>query len=131
MFDFIKTNNLDIINLQEHNLKNKKYLIDMFYYSFHVYINDAINLKGGTAILIGTTITNNIVKVKKNPDSRIISLRFINETTHLHILNIYNTSGSDYYQDYETLYRNEILYYQRNNTIIQLQLLMGILTVLF
>ena len=106
MLDFIITNNLDIINLQEHNLKNEKDLIDMFYYSFHVFINDAIHLKGGTAILIGKIITNNILNVKKSRDSRIISLRFISEPTHLHILNIYTPSGSNYFQDRETLYRN-------------------------
>ena len=74
MFDFIRNNNLDIINLQEHNLKNKKYKIDMFYYSFHVFINDVIHLKGGTAFSIGINIINNIVKVKKSSYSRIISL---------------------------------------------------------
>ena len=52
LFDFIKQNNLNFICLQEHNIKDKNKLLDMFYEHFDVILNECINLKGGTAILI-------------------------------------------------------------------------------
>ena len=52
IFDFIKENNFKFVNLQEHNLKDKNILLDIFYEHFHVIIKECISLKGGTAILI-------------------------------------------------------------------------------
>ena len=115
LFDFIHNNNFSIINLQEHNLKNKDDLIDIFYEHFYVYINESIHLKGGTAIFIDKKITNNIIHVEKSPDSRIISVKLMIGTQHLHLLNIYAPSGTKYHQEREDLFKNELVYYLRNN----------------
>ena len=65
-FDFVKENNIKIVNLQEHNLKDSKHLIDKYYEHFHVIINESINLKGGIAVLIDkTNITSKILSIRK------------------------------------------------------------------
>ena len=48
LFDIIQKNGYNIVNLQEHNLKKQDDLIDIFYEHFHVFINESINLKGGS-----------------------------------------------------------------------------------
>ena len=115
LFDFINDNDINIINLQEHNLKKSDSLLDIFYEYFYIFINESIYLKGGTAILVDKRLTNKIVHIEKSGDSRMISAKFIVGSQHLHILNIYSPSGSKYHQERENLFKNEILYYLRNN----------------
>ena len=115
LFDFIQTNGLNIIGLQEHNLKQEDVLMDIFYDNFHVIINESINIKGGTAILIDKRLTDNILQVEKSSDSRIISAKITVGSDHLHILNIYAPSGTKQCKDRENLFKNEIIYYLRNN----------------
>ena len=116
LYDFIKENNLNVINLQEHNLKDSNNLLDVFYEQFHVIINETINLKGGTAVLVDKcNINSKIQKIEMSPDSRITSVKFSIEKEHLHMLNIYAPSGSKFHQEREDLFNNQILYYLRNN----------------
>ena len=61
LFDHIQQNNFSIINLQEHNLKSQDDLLDIFSKYFYVFVNESINLKGGTAILVDRRITENII----------------------------------------------------------------------
>ena len=65
LFNFIKTNNLKFICLQEHNIKDKSKLLDMYYENFEVIINECINLKGGTAVLIDKAQDCKILQVEK------------------------------------------------------------------
>ena len=115
LFEYIQENNFNIVNLQEHNLKNQDDLLDIFKEYFHVFISESINLKGGTAILLDKNITNNIIQVEKSSDSRITSVKFIVGKKQLHILNIYAPSGSKFHQERKELFKTEILYYLRNN----------------
>ena len=115
LFDFIEENNVHIINLQEHNLKDKSHLIDIFYDKYHVFINETINLKGGTAIFIDKNVTNNIIQVEKSSDARIVSVKISVNNKQMHILNIYAPSGSKYHQEREDFFKTQILYYLRNN----------------
>ena len=78
-------------------------MIDIFKDNFHIFINESINLKGGTAILIDRQITDNITLVEKSSDSRITSVKFVVGKQHLHILNIYAPSGSKNHQERENL----------------------------
>ena len=114
-FDFIRENNVHVINLQEHNLKDKANLIDMFYDYYHVFVNESINLKGGTATLIDKRITDNIIQVEKSADARILSIKIVINNKRLHFLNIYAPSGSKFHQEREDLFKTQILYYLRNN----------------
>ena len=115
LFDFIKTNNYKIICLQEHNIKDKSKLINIFYEHFDIVINESINLKGGTAVLIDKSMDCNILHIEKSPCSRITSVKVAIDSKRMHILNIYAPSGSKFHQEREEMFRNEILYYLRNN----------------
>ena len=115
-FDFIIKNNIHFVNLQEHNLKNSNALSEIFYEHFHVILNESLNLKGGTAILIDKCrINSKIVKIEKSSDSRITSVKLTVDEKKLHILNIYAPSGSKFHQDRENVFKYDILYYLRNN----------------
>ena len=70
---FIKQHNLDIVYLQEHNIREDgkvKYL-EKFY---QVIMNKSINLKGGTCILIKRSLNYKIERTEMSADSRIISV---------------------------------------------------------
>ena len=100
-FDFIKQNNVHFINLQEHNLKDKNNLLDIYYDNYHVFLNESIYLKGGTAVLIDKRVTDNIILAEKSSDSRITSVKLAIAEKRLHILNIYAPSGSKYHKERE------------------------------
>lgn len=115
LFEYIKENKFNIINLQEHNLKKREELLEIVNEYFYVFISETINLKGGTAILVDRRITDNIISVEKSLDARIISVKLMIGTQNIHILNIYSPSGSKYHHERENLFRDDILYYLRNN----------------
>ena len=115
LFDFLKMNNLKIICLQEHNIKDKGKLMDMFYDNFDVVLNESINLKGGTAVLIDKSLGCKILQIEKSPCSRITSVKLLIGEKRMHILNVYAPSGSKFHQEREQMFRDEIIYYLRNN----------------
>ena len=121
LFDFIKVNKLNFICLQEHNIKDKNKLLDMYYEHFDVVINECISLKGGTAILIDKSLECKILQIEKSPCSRITSVKCIVGEKRMHLLNIYAPSGSKFLQEREQMFTQDILYYLRNslsNTIV-------------
>ena len=94
-FDFVKENDIKVICLQEHNLKNSHDLLDIFYENFHVIINESILLKGGMCILADKTgINSKIISIEKSANARITSVKFSIDDTCLHILNLYAPSGT-------------------------------------
>ena len=115
LFDFIKMNNLQIISLQEHNIKDKKNLMSMFYEHFDIVLNECINLKGGTAVLIDKNLGCKILQVAKSPCSRITSVKLVINNKKMHILNVYAPSGSKFHQEREQMFRDDIIFYLRNN----------------
>ena len=115
LFEFIKSNNYKIICLQEHNIKDKSKLMSIFHEHFDIVLNESINLKGGTAVLFDKSMGCNISQVEKSPCSRITSVKLIVDRKKMHILNIYAPSGSNFHQEREHMFREEILYYLRNN----------------
>ena len=115
LINFMRYNSIDILLLQEHNMRDissiGKELNDFCYVS----LNNAISLKGGTAILINKRINFKIVSEEKSADSRIISLKIKMYDQMLHLINIYAHSGTQFNEERENLFRNEILYYLRNS----------------
>ena len=112
----LKKNDIRIVNLQDHNIKDSKNLIDKYYEHFHVIINESINLKGGTAVLIDkTAINSNILSIEKSSDARITSVKFTFNGKYMHVLNVYAPSGSNFLQERENMFKEDILYYLRNN----------------
>ena len=75
LFNFIKENNIKFINLQEHNLKDRTKLSDIYFEHFDIILNESINAKGGTAILIDKSTNCKILNVEKSPCSRMTSVK--------------------------------------------------------
>ena len=89
--------------------------MSIFHEHFDIVLNESINLKGGTAVLFDKSMGCNISQVEKSPCSRITSVKLIVDRKKMHILNIYAPSGSNFHQEREHMFREEILYYLRNN----------------
>ena len=75
LIDFIKFHHLDIIMLQEHNIHDRNKICKELADMCHVYLNLAINLKGGTAILINKKLNCNVISVDMLANSRIIAMK--------------------------------------------------------
>ena len=112
--DFVKYHRIDIIFLQEHNIKDRS-KIEELDKKFHISINLSINLKGGTAILIDKRLPIYIINEEKSADSRLISLRIKLYSQMIHLVNTYAHSGKNANLDRENLFDTDLLYYLRNN----------------
>ena len=115
LIDFVNQHNIDILMLQEHNLKSLDKVHDDFKSFFHIFVNPSINSKGGTAIIIKRSLPISVIDVDNSADSRIMSLRLLYCNQELHFLNIYAHSGNHFINDREHLFQTEILYYLRRN----------------
>ena len=61
LIDFVNSHNIDILMLQEHNLKSLDNVHYMFKSFFHIYVNPTINSKGGTAITIKRSLPITVI----------------------------------------------------------------------
>ena len=109
LIDFVNTHNIDILMLQEHNLKSLDKIHHLFNSYFHIYVNPTINSKGGTAIIIKRSLPITVIDLENSADGRIMSLRISYCNQELHILNIYAHSGNNFINEREHLFQNEIL----------------------
>ena len=114
LIDFIKFQKLDIVLLQEHNLHDNNKICKELLDTCHVYLNPAINLKGGTAILINKKLNCKVISVDMLANSRIISIKVNLYDQIFNIVNVYAQSGSSTVER-EQMFRDEILFYLRNN----------------
>ena len=87
-------NKIDIMLLQEHNIRDIKNVSPKINEKYTLIINLAINHKGGTAILIDKRLDIKIKNHEMSADSRIISALLEFDDKPLHLLNIYAPSGS-------------------------------------
>ena len=110
LIDLIKFHRLDIIMIQEHNVHDKSKLCKELSDVCHIYLNLAINLKGGTAILVNKKLNCKFISVEMSADSRITSLKLSIYKQTLQIVNIYADSGSNT-TERENMFQNELLFY--------------------
>ena len=75
LIDFMRKNCIDILLLQEHNIRNYEAVNKDLEKFYHLSLNYAVSSKGGTAILINRNLPFEILSEEKSADSRIISLR--------------------------------------------------------
>ena len=75
LIDFCKLHKIDVILIQEHNIREKKNLCKEIFDFFHVNINLAISLKGGTAIFINRKLPLDIISCEYLANSRIMSMK--------------------------------------------------------
>ena len=60
-------------------------------------------------------INSKIINIEKSADARITSVKFTINETRLHILNLYAPSGTKFHKEMESMFKDQILYYLRNN----------------
>ena len=60
-------------------------------------------------------INSKIINIEKSADARITSVKFTINETRLHILNLYAPSGTKFHKERENMFKDQILYYLRNN----------------
>ena len=94
LIEFIKQNKLDVIMLQEHNIRDRNILCKELLDAFHVFINLSVNQKGGAAIIFNKKLNINYISDEMSADSRIVSVKIKLYNTLLHFVNIYAPSGS-------------------------------------
>ena len=117
--DFFKYNKIDVILIQEHNIRKENMICDELLNEYHVEINYAIAHKGGTAIMITKRKPIVILNLEKSANSRIMSLRIKLYDQMFHFVNVYAHAGDN--KERELLFANDLPYYLRNslrNTII-------------
>ena len=120
LIDYMKMNKIDILLLQEHNIRYKNKLCNELLDLYHVTINLSIAQKGGTAIIINKKLPVEIINQELSADSRITSIKIRLYSQVLKIINIYAPSGSDN-RERDEIFQNDLLFYLRNyinNTIL-------------
>ena len=72
--DFMKFNKIDILLIQEHNIRNSNAIGEILNDYCYICLNLAVCLKGGTAILISRKLPYEIFNEERSADSRITQL---------------------------------------------------------
>ena len=114
LVNYIKFKRLDIIFIQEHNLRDKSKLSNDLLKVCDVYINLAICQKGGTAVLINKKVSYNLLCNEMSADSRIMSIRIKLFENILHLVNVY-APANETYSERDRFFHEDLLYYLRNN----------------
>ena len=115
ILNHVNQHNIDILMLQEHNLKSLDNIDESFSKEFNIVINYTINIKGGTAILFKKSLPIKITNIEKSVDSRILSVRILYYKYELQLVNVYAPSGSNCLREREELFQTDLLYYLRRN----------------
>ena len=110
---FLKYQKIDVVLIQEHNIRKEKKICEELLDEYHVEINYSIALKGGTAILINKRTPINIINVEKSANSRIMSVKIKLYDQMFNIVNVYANADSN--KERDLLFTNELPYYLRNS----------------
>ena len=105
---------MDIIFIQEHNLRNKSKISKELLDVCDVFINLAINQKGGTAILFNKNLNYELLSCEMSADSRIISMRIKYYRNSFQLINVYAPASATN-SERDSFFQDELLFYLRNN----------------
>lgn len=97
--------------IQEHNIRDKNKLCKEILKYFHVSINLAVALKGGTAIFINKKLPLEVVSCENLANSRVMSMKVKIYNQLIHFINIYANSGTNFSKERDELFKNDILFY--------------------
>ena len=93
LIDHMKYNKIDILFIQEHNIRDVNNICPKLNELYFIILNLAIAHKGGTAILIDRRLEYKIINHEMSADSRIISCFIELYNKSLHLINVYAPSG--------------------------------------
>ena len=111
---FMKYHRIDILLVQEHNIRDCNAIGSDLNDFCYVTINPAICHKGGTAILINRKLPFHIFSEEKSADSRILSIKLKIYNQFIHVVNVYAHSGNRI-RERDNLFNSELIYYLRNS----------------
>ena len=115
LINFINFHKIDILLLQEHNIREESKICDELKDACIIDINLAISHKGGTAVLINRKSPIQILCSEKSADSRIMSVKIKYYEEVYQIINVYAHSGTAHNSERDNLFNNELIYYLRHN----------------
>ena len=110
----MKYNKIDIVFLQEHNIRDQTNICQELSDQYLVILNLAIAHKGGTAIIIDKKLEYKVINSEMSADSRITSIFLELYNSKLHLINIYGPSGSKN-SERDDFLNKDLTYYLRNN----------------
>merc|ERR1712105_236575 len=114
LHSFIKYNKIDIVLIQEHNVKSLSTLDYLTKY-LKITLNPTINIKGGTAIMIDRKLDIDICNTYVHPSSRLCKATLNIQNYVYDIFCVYAHSGAKCNNDREEIFENELLSLIRSN----------------
>ena len=115
VIDFMTYNKIDILFIQEHNVRSLDKLSNELREFSFISLNPAICSRGGTAILIDKKVPFTVLGEEKSADSRILSLKIKIYEQCLQLVNVYAHSGNKKSMERDELFSKDLLYYLRNS----------------
>ena len=113
LINFMRFHKIDIMLIQEHNIRDIKAIGSDLNDFCHVSLNLSICHKGGTGILICKSLPFEIINEEKSAESRIMSMKIKIYDQFIHLVNVYAHSGSRS-SERDNLFKNDLIYYLRN-----------------
>ena len=115
LVEYLRHNGIQIVALQEHNIKliSKLEYLNKYY---HLLLNKSILLKGGTLILIDRRLPVSIGRVYLHPTSRICTAHVTIFNVRLYIVNVYAPSGKNKENEREAFFDNDLKHLLLSNT---------------
>ena len=113
---FLSYHKIDIVLVQEHNVKDKSTL-DYLLNFYTVILNPTINIKGGTAIMYNKKLELEIVNMYLHPSSRITEVSIKYQKHAFDVICIYSHSGSNHNKDREEFFDQELLPLLQNSSM--------------
>ena len=114
LLSFLMQYKIDIIFLQEHNLKND-YNLDIITDKYKAFINTSLLSKGGTGILIRKNVGIEVIHVEYHHSTRIMNMKIKIRDKMYQLLNVYAHSGSNLKVERENLFSQDLLFYLQQN----------------
>ena len=93
--DYLRLNKVDILLIQEHNIRYDSSLDLNIFNNFTVYLNLAVAHKGGTGILINKNLDVKLKRCENFADARLMSMHIELYGKHIQFINLYAPSGSN------------------------------------
>ena len=113
LVNYIKYKKIDILFLQEHNLRERNLICNELLELCDIFINLSVNQKGGTATLISKKFNYGLQSNEFSADGRIVSTIIKHYNTELHLVNVYAPASASH-SERDSFFQNDLLYYLRN-----------------
>ena len=108
LVSYIKYKKIDILFLQEHNLRERNLICNELLELCDIFINLSVNQKGGTATLISKKFNYGLQSNEFSADGRIVSTIIKHYNTELHLVNVYAPASASH-SERDSFFQNDLL----------------------